>query len=299
MTTGLQRIKAFFKSPHHLWLAALTLGIGAASANTFGLIGGTALYAIGWVFLPDSKRFNRWLDKRTNTTAENSEDARRAAALLASRRLTFDNLTPDRQGRYRDLAAVVADIEDHLQKLPARSSVLSTDAQMQPLDSLMASYLRLLHTGQVLDKFITTEESEHLDTTAADLKKEITGLSSRCAANPADSACSQLLDSRRAKLETLGKRLSKLASARDNLELTRAEQERTAELVKLARADLVTSHDPSALSHRIDSGARQVTEQTEWARTWDTSTDLDPTFDLSPGARIGYNLESSPPPVPQ
>ena len=119
-----------------------------------------------------------------------------------------------------------------------------------------------------------------------------------CDANPTDFACSQLLDSRKAKLETLGKRLAKLASARDNFELTRAEQERTAELVKLARADLVTSQDPSALSHRIDSGARQVTEQTEWARTWDTTTDLDPTFDLSPGARIGYDLESSPPPIP-
>ena len=62
--TGLEKLKAFAKSPHHLWLGLLTLGVGVATVSTIGLVAGVAAYALGWIYLPDSRLFNNWLAKR-------------------------------------------------------------------------------------------------------------------------------------------------------------------------------------------------------------------------------------------
>ncbi|CAN5340005.1 hypothetical protein BH23VER1_BH23VER1_17050 [soil metagenome] len=292
VTTGFQRLKAFAKSPHHLWLAALTLGLGIASATGFGAIAGGALYLLGWIYLPDTPVFRRWMARRQEDAASDPAAEARADALFASRQRIFAALAPERQARYRSLEETATDIESHLAALPTPGGVLGIDLQMQPVDSLMASYLRLLHTEQILESFIRKERDDNVAGAIADLRSELADLER-------GSGSRQLVESRQSKLETLTKRQARLDDAAAKLRLTTAEQERTAELIKLARADLVTSEDPAALRHRIDTGARQITAQTTWTDEWDAG-DLDPTFDLTPGARVGFHLESpsSPPPIP-
>ena len=62
--TGIQRLRSFLRSPHHAWLGLLTLGVGAATVSVPGMIAGAAAYALGWVFLPDSKWFRKWMARR-------------------------------------------------------------------------------------------------------------------------------------------------------------------------------------------------------------------------------------------
>ena len=62
--TGIGGLKAFAKSPHHAWLGVLTLGVGLASASPVLGIPGAAAYGLGWVFLPDSNIFRKWLSKK-------------------------------------------------------------------------------------------------------------------------------------------------------------------------------------------------------------------------------------------
>lgn len=305
--TGLQRLAAFARSPHHLWLAVLALGGGLATAHPIGMIAGAAAYLLGWVYLPDTRRFRKWLEKRAAGQPDEEEAGarRRAEALRRSRERLFANLTAGRRDQYRRLAAVAEEIEAHIRQLPEESRLLSADLQLQPLDSLMASYLRLLHTEQVLEAFVDREAAENLDGEADALGSEVADLESRAAGAPSDLSLEQLLESRRRRLDAVRKRRDRLAEARGKLILTRAEQERTVDLVKLALADLITSRDPAVLRHRIDAGARQMAEQHEWVDAWDRDADVDPAFDLVPGARIGFSLEGTrggsdgPPPIPQ
>jgi hypothetical protein len=295
MLSGIQRLKAFVKSPHHLWLGALTLGLGIASASGFGMIAGGALYLLGWIYLPDTAVFKRWLDKRQRAAEADPEAEARADALFANRQRIFAALTAERQDRYRRLETVGAEIESHLASLPSKAGLLGIDLQMQPVDSLMASYLRLLHTEQTLESFITKVAADAIPDAIASLESELVELERR-------AGNLQLIESKRAKLGTLTKRHARQQDAATKLQLTLAEQERTAELIKLARAELVTTEAPAALRHRIDAGARQITEQTTWTNEWDSVEDLDPTFDLVPGSRVGFHLDSpsssSPPPIP-
>ncbi len=295
MPSGIQRLAAFAKSPHHLWLGALTLGLGIASASGFGMIAGGALYLLGWIYLPDTPVFQRWLEKRRRAAEADPEAEARADALFANRQRIFTALAPGRQDRYRELETIGAEIESHLAALPSKAGILGIDLQMQPVDSLMASYLRLLHTEQTLESFITKAADDDIPDAIAALESELGELERR-------AGSLQLIESKRAKLDTLAKRQARQQDAAAKLQLTLAEQERTAELIKLARAELVTTEDPAALRHRIDAGARQITEQTTWTNEWDSVEDLDPTFDLVPGARVGFHLDptgpTSPPPIP-
>jgi hypothetical protein len=293
--SGLQRLRAFAKSPYHLWSAVLTIGLGLATAHPVGIALGAAAYALAWIYLPDTKAFKRWLAKRGATSPDSREADERAAALRQARQKLFDSLGADRRARYRKLGAVAAAIEAHVRTQPPGNQVLSPDLQMQPVDSLMATFLRLLHTEQVLETFTESEGREDLAGAVESLRAEI-GAMQEAAASTIDDP---LLESRREKLATLEKRLARSREAAEKLRLTRAEQERVVELVKLARAEVVTSSDPAALRHRIDAGARQMSETSTWTGTWDDSADIDPAFDLAPGSRIGFDLDApGPPPVP-
>src|SRR4051794_34898564 len=64
----------FLKSPHHVALGVLTLGLGFMSGLVLPLIVGATLYVLGWVHIPDMAFFRRWVDGRF-------EAARQAAAL--------------------------------------------------------------------------------------------------------------------------------------------------------------------------------------------------------------------------
>jgi hypothetical protein len=60
----------FLKSPHHVAFGILTLGLGFASGAVLPLIAGATVYALGWVHLPDTGFFRRWVDKRHSAEQE-------------------------------------------------------------------------------------------------------------------------------------------------------------------------------------------------------------------------------------
>jgi hypothetical protein len=64
--SGIEKLKAFAKSPYHAWLGLLTLGIGVATLSGIGVVAGAAAYALGWIYLPDSPLFKRWINARNN-----------------------------------------------------------------------------------------------------------------------------------------------------------------------------------------------------------------------------------------
>lgn len=288
----------------------LTLGLGVASAHPVGMIAGAVAYALGWIYLPDTRWFRRWLEKREGAAGSGRADPEaeaKARELRRSRERLFAALAPERQVAYRALAEVAREIERHLEELPASRQYLPGDLQMQPVDSLMATYLRLLHTQQTLEGFLAREKAEDLEGQKAALQTEIAGLEEQCEAARRNAAsegerCFVLLASRRERLDALEKRCERCREAADKLRLAVAEQERLVDLVKLTRADLITSQDPGAFRQRIDSGARQMGEANAWMSAWDSGEDVDPGFDLIPGARIGYELEgggAEPPPIPR
>src|SRR5215469_3504087 len=100
----------FFKSPHHVVMALLTLGLGFLSAQLLGLIAGLTAYVLGWIYLPDLPFFRHWTDKRHESTKRAGED-QKLAEFVQRRDSLLRSLSPDRRERYNRLAQGCRDIE--------------------------------------------------------------------------------------------------------------------------------------------------------------------------------------------
>src|SRR5690606_7016190 len=92
--TGIRKLKAFARSPHHAWLGLLALGGGLATLTGIGAIVGAAAYALGWIYLPDSGIFNRWLANR-----QQADDGEKLRTFLLRRRQLYDALRPGSRRR--------------------------------------------------------------------------------------------------------------------------------------------------------------------------------------------------------
>jgi hypothetical protein len=257
--TGLDQLKAFARSPHHAWLGLLTLGAGLASWSGIGLVAGLAAYALGWIYLPDSRIFKNWLAARRQ-----DGDGEKLRHFLFQRRQIYDALrTPARQ-RYDALAAEIESLQTEFQR-DHRLAPEIVRQRNERLSNLAWTYLRLLHTGEMLDRFIESEDPAELARKIAAMEKEIAGLDPLAKADLAESL--------KARLESLKSRAEKRRDADHSRELTGSEQERIAELVKLFRADHLASRDAGALSHEIDGAADQLDRTRDWLRglEFDTS----------------------------
>src|SRR5687767_12624817 len=105
--TGIEKLKAFAKSPHHAWLGLITLGAGLATVSTIGLIAGFAAYALGWIYLPDSRLFKNWLAAR-----KQGDDGAKLRDFLYQRRQIYDALRSPVRGRYDALAAEIGELQE-------------------------------------------------------------------------------------------------------------------------------------------------------------------------------------------
>ena len=151
----------FLKSPHHVTLACLTLGLGLASASLLGVLLGAAAYALGWVYLPDSAMFRRWVDRGRD--AENSAaEAAQLAAFVKKRDALLDALSPQRRELYEALASVCRDIERASGDNPLSPGPGEADPRLRKLDELMWTYLRLLGIEESLQRFVETEHGENV-----------------------------------------------------------------------------------------------------------------------------------------
>ena len=257
--TGVEKLKAFAKSPHHAWLGVLTLGAGLATLSGIGAIAGAAVYALGWIYLPDSRLFSNWLAAR-----KQGDDGAKLRDFLFQRRQIYEALRPKTRARYDALAAEIGDLQEEFKRDPRLNAEIVRQ-RADRLSNLAWTYLRLLHTGEMLDRFIETEDP-------ADLEKKIGGMEAELG-GIAPGSKPGLAESMQARLESLRSRLEKRRGAEESRALTASEQERIAELVKLFRADHLASRDAGALSHEIDGAAVQLDRTRDWLKglEFDTS----------------------------
>ncbi|MEZ5304965.1 MAG: hypothetical protein R3F11_30610 [Verrucomicrobiales bacterium] len=263
--TGIQRLRAFIRSPHHAWLALLTLGVGAALASVPGLIGAGAAYALGWVFLPDSKRFKKWLTSRLE--GERSAAAGQSAEeFLKQRAAIYAKLSPLAQRAYDKLAADA----DQIRRQYEGDGTGGKHGGR--LGQLVWTYLRLLLTKETLQRFLESESSGEIESQIAAVEAEVAEMEPRVgeleeAGNPTEAAgLRRLIQSKESRIESLRQRREHVRKAEADFALTDAEIDRIHDAVRLIQADLVARRDPDALGGEIDRTTSHFTQTHDWLR---------------------------------
>lgn len=293
--------REFFKSPHHIVMGLLTVGLGFMSAELLPLIAGATAYALGWIYLPDLPLFRRWVDsrrdkeKRAVALAQVAEFVQRRDTLLGS-------LSGSRRKRYENLAEVCRDIETASAENSLSPADPATDPRLRKLDELMWTYLRLLGIEESLERFLETERREDLPSVVREAEQEAARLSSEIDALKSKGPGAGLetkqryLNSRLERLEVLRKRQERIEQAGGNLALVVSEQERLDQQIKLIRADAVATKNADTLTARIDATVEHLDQTNKWISEMDEFKDLVgdmPATDY----RVGYK-SSTPPVIP-
>jgi hypothetical protein len=284
----------FLKSPHHAWLAGLTLGLGFLSAHPAIFALGAALYLLGLIYMPDMAFFKNWLKQKDD--AVNAQISCQAArAFLTRRDNLLAGLSPDRSRRYYEIAAICNDIE-RVSRDSAQNAEL--DPRLRKLDELMWTYLRLLVLESSLDQFLQTEKQENIPQSIAAGKAEIDQLDAEIKAAVAKSetpsAKIRLTESRKERLSALTKRQDRVNEATDNLTLVKAEQDRLVDQIKLLRADAVAARNAENLTARIDATVENLSQTNKLFAEMDQFKDLVSEDLPQTTERLGFT-----PPVPE
>ncbi len=267
----MDKIKAFLKSPHHAWLALLALGGGLATANPAAMVGGAAAYALGWIYLPDSRLLKAWRAKRAKKRGDAEREAR-AGAARAARNAIYRTLDGDAREEYDRLTEVAGEIVTKLRADDA-DTLLPAEERIASVRRLMLAYLRLLKTEGAQRDLIRREKRDDLAEDIEELRGDIEELDAEVAELEAGGKHTlalsrrRLLDSKRERLEAAHARAERVEATRANLELAEAERERIAEVLKLARADLLSTGDAAEFGHRIDFGTRELRRTNDWLET--------------------------------
>jgi hypothetical protein len=295
----------FLRSPHHATLGFLTLGLGFISGHLLGLIVGAALYALGWLYLPDLGFFRSRIDRR-RADAQRAAELEKVAEFIRRREVLLDSLSTSRRERYHRLAAVCGDIETAGSDSPLASVDSATDPRLRKLDELMWTYLRLLGIEESLEKFLETERHDNLPGTLKDAEAEAARLTAELDALRAKGESASVetkqryVSSRLERLEVLRKRQQRLTQAQENLALVVSEQDRLDQQIKLIRADAVATKNADALTARIDATVEHLDQTNKWLSEMDEFKDL--VADMpSTELRVGYaaNNAVAPPVLPE
>jgi hypothetical protein len=290
--------KRFLKSPLHLWLAGLTLGVGFLSANVviFGVCVG--LYILGWVHLPDTAMYQKWVKRHLDGLAQQADNAK-IQAFIARRTSLISQLSRERRSRYQDLGNVCQEI---IKATQDNNQIEGDDPRLRKLDELMWTFLRLLVMEGSLEGFIQTESQEGLPEEVATCKSEVADLEKQIAAMPAGGNVAikqRLLDSKKEKLAALVKRQTRLEEATDNQTLVASEQERLVEQIKLLRSDAIASRNTDALTDRINATVDHLNETNKLISEMDQFKDLVADDLPVTSARLGFatTTAAEPPPI--
>lgn len=289
----------FLRSPHHAALGLLTLGVGFISANLLGLIAGPALYALGWVYLPDMPFFRGWVDRRREK-ARRAEELQKISDFVRRRDALLNSLSSSRRDRYSRLAEVCRDIEVASADSPLAAANPSTDPRLRKLDELMWTFLRLLGIEESLEQFLETERREDLPGMIKEAEAEASRLTGEVDALKAKGTSAALeskqrfLGSRLERLEVLRKRQQRIRQAQDNLNLVVAEQERLGQQIKLIRADAIATKNAEALTARIDATVEHLDQTNKWLSELDEFKDLVADMPATE-VRVGYAATAVPP----
>jgi hypothetical protein len=287
--------KKFLKSPHHLWLLGLTVGVGIISAHPLVILTGLALYAVGWIYLPDMGVFRRWVGRNMDRIAS-AKSRQEIQAFQVRRQSLIAGLSPQRMRRYLEVAGVCQDIEKATVEGVA-SAAMDADPRLRKLDELMWTFLRLLVMEGTLESFLATESAEQLPVDIQSSQAEIASLeadiktASAKGENPAGRL--RLLDSKKERLAVLTKRQERVSEARENLTLVKAEQDRLVEQIKLLRADAIAARNADTLTARIDATVEHLTETNKLFSEMDQFKDLVADDMPQTGERLGFSAEAA------
>jgi len=290
--------RAFLASPHHAIMALATLGVGFASGEPFYLLLGSTAYVLGWLYLPDTQFFQRWIARRREAADAESTRAE-IAGFIKKRDALLASLPVNLRERYHTLAQVCRAIENAAAE-SEDASAFNSDARLRKLDELMWMFLRLLRTEQSLQSFLAAEQHEDLGASVAAAETELAALKEEIARDKTNRIAveskERLADSRAERLDVLRKRLVRREESRANLALILAEQERLTEQIKLIRADAVAMRNADALTARIDASVAHLNETNKWLSELDEFKEL--VGDLpQTEQRIGF-APTAPPPLP-
>ena len=295
--------REFLKSPHHIGLGLLTVGLGFLSAELLPLIIGGTLYALGWVYMPDISFFRRWVDHRRQS-AEQAEEARKVAEFVQRRDTLLGSLTTRGREQYRALAGVCRDIEQASPDNPLAAASTGPDPRLRKLDELMWTYLRLLGIQDSLERFLETERREELPKLIQEAEEEATALTAQVEALKAKGPGTALetkqryLGSRLERLEVLRKRQQRIQQAQENLALVISEQERLNQQIKLIRADAVATRNADALTARIDATVEHLDQTNKWLSELDEFKDMVGDMPATE-MRVGFETPPAPPVIEQ
>lgn len=292
----------FWKSSQHAWLGLVSLGLGFASGEPLGLLAGAVIYALGWVFLPDSGFFRRAVDAKIEKERAAAE-ADQLAVFRQQQEQLLQSLTITRRQKHTQLTAVCRDIEAAAKDASALTG-LDTETGLRKLDELVWTYLRMLSIEQSLDVFLETERKEDVPRLVHTLEAETANLTAEYErtkspkAIPGTDPRERLVASHLERLAALRQRLHRIEQARTNLTLVRSEQERLVEQVKLIRAEGVAAKNADALSARIDLSISHLAATNQWLSELSEFKDITQQIpDLS--QRVGYNTPQPAPPPRQ
>ena len=283
--------REFISSPHHAILALATLGVGFLTAEPLYFIFGLATYVVGWVFMPGTLVFQRYL-KNKSDAAQVAVESGELAAFNKQREALINSLTPARRDRYFALAKVCRDIG---------VGASADDPRVRKIEELMWTFLRLLTMEQSLDQFLESEIRDDVPKSLEAAREEVERLRAEVAALGEGStrdAKMRLLTSREELLETLAKRAERLEQAKSNLTLVGSEQERLDQQIKLIRADSIATKNSAALTARIDATVEHLEQTNQWLAQMDEFRDLTTDLPLT-AQRAGFGEKTTPPPIPQ
>ena len=289
-------LKKFLKSPLHLWLLALTIGVGFLSAHPLVMLAGLALYVVGWIHLPDSGLFQKWVSRNMDQIAS-AKSQQQTQAFRERRQSLIAGLSPQRLRRYQEVAAVCQDIEKATVEGGA-SPAADADPRLRKLDELMWTFLRLLVMEGSLESFLATESQEQLPVDIKSSQTEVAAMEADIKAatgkgeNPAGKL--RLLDSKKERLAVLSKRLDRVNEAQENVTLVKAEQDRLVEQIKLLRADAIAARNADTLTARIDATVEHLTETNKLFSEMDQFKDLVADDMPQTGERLGYSAGARP-----
>jgi hypothetical protein len=272
------------------------------TGEPFFLLLGAAVYALGWIYLPDTKFFRRWIDSRQEAATQAAAQAE-LAAFNQKRETLLASLTTSRRERYNALAQVCKDIEVASQDDAMGEANPGTDPRLRKLDELMWAYLRMLGLEENLERHLETERRDRVpeavrdsEAELAQLTREFEELKKQGATVFAQDAKEKLINSRLERLQAVRDRWQKMQEVQDKLKLVCSEQERLEEQVKLIRADNLASQNTDGLSARIDASFAHLNETNRWLAEMEEFKDVVGQLPETP-LRVGYAAGKTLPPV--
>lgn len=284
---------AFLKSKQHAILAGSTIGLGLMFGHFFPLILGVIGYMLGWIYIPDMPFFKKAIDDKNNNSLS-QERAAQVEIFVRKRDALLANLPSYLKTKYKELAGYCQDIERETSVTNALSGTSTPDVRVKKLDELMWTYLRLLCMEQSLTIFLNTEKEEYVQQQVTEIEEQLFKLTEKSNELPENkrSAISRIIQSKTSMAETLKRRLERVSTSRENIELVKAEQERLVEQIRLLRADSFAMQNSEMLSQRIDASVDQLAETNKWLAEMDILKDtMDSGMPLAEG-RIGYGVSS-------